>query len=142
MASRRRGELIAWGDRLPGLLLVAVLVLAGCGKATPDGMITVTGTVACGGKPLPKGAVHLVPADATKAALARIDGSGRFRADVWPLDYRIAVTADEQPAYVDDNGREIPAQSLVPLKYTSVRTSGLSATVDADHRTVTLDLAP
>lgn len=142
MARRRRGEGIVRGGVACGWLVVLAFALVGCGKRIPEGMITVTGSVACGGQPLPKGALHFIPADARKSTSVRIDGNGRFRVAVWPLEYRIAVTADEHPAMVDDQGREIPAKSLVPLKYTSAATSGLTATVDASHTTVNIDLAP
>ncbi len=144
MGSRRRIEQGLGREPVVSACLVFMLLFGpvGCGPRAPAGMLSINGTVTLGGKPVPKGAVHFVAEDASKTRSARIDATGRFHAALWPLDYRIAVTADEHPAMVGDNGVEIPAKSLVPLKYTSAATSGLTATVDASHTTVNLDLAP
>jgi len=129
--------------RLPSasaVLLGILLVAGGCGPRFPTGMIAVTGTVTMGGKPVPKGAVHFIPEDRSKTAAARIS-NGRFQASVWPLSYRLAVSSNAQPGMVDEQtGQQIPAVSLVPEKYRSATTSGLTVTIDADHRTVAIDI--
>lgn len=129
--------------RLPSasaVLLCILLLAGGCGPRFPIGMIAVTGTVTMGGKPVPKGDVHFIPEDQSKTAAARIS-NGRFQASVWPLSYRLAVSSNAQPGMVDEQtGQQIPAVSLVPEKYRSATTSGLTVTIDADHRTVAIDI--
>lgn len=128
--------------RSASAVLLGILLLAGgCGPRLPAGMIAVTGTVTIGGKPVPKGAVHFIPEDQSKTAAVRIS-NGHFTTSVWPLSYRLAISSNARPSSIDETtGQEIPAVSLVPEKYRSATTSGLTATIDADHRTVTIDIA-
>ena len=84
--------------------------------------------------------MHFVPDDRAKTAAARI-ADGRFRLNLWPAEYRLAVTADSQTAYVDEStGQVVPPVSMVPAKYMTAETSGLSAMIDATHSTVAIDV--
>lgn len=119
-----------------------LLPLVGCGESGPEGTIPVSGTVALAGKPLPQGVVHFVEADGTRTVVAKV-AAGRFSTHLWPASYTIAVTGDAQPESVDmQTGKLIPPQRLVPEKYMAAKKSGLKATIDATHRTVSLELAP
>ncbi len=123
-----------------GAGIVSAMV-AGCGARVPDGMVKVSGAISLGGRPVPKGAVHFVPDDRSQTVAARIE-RGRFQAMMRPLEYRIAVTADAQPELFDEKtGKLIPPVSLVPAKYTRIKSSGLTFTVAPDNRKVTLELA-
>ena len=127
-------------DFLLGIALL--LPLAGCGKAGPEGTIPVSGSVALGGKPLPNGAVHFLHEGGSRTVMARVS-AGKFSTHLWPAAYTVAVTGDAQPETLDEKtGRLIPPQRLVPERYMAADKSGLKATIDSDHRTVTLDLAP
>ena len=122
-----------------GGVIISAMV-AGCGSRVPDGMVVVTGTISLAGTALQKGAVHFVPAGRQQTVAARIEG-GRFQAMMRPMEYRIAVTADAQPELVDETtGKLIQPVSLVPIKYARAETSGLTANVSPDKRSVRLEL--
>jgi hypothetical protein len=127
-------------------LLAVSLLTAGCGGPKgPPGSIWVTGSVLYDGKSLPEGAVHFAPKDQATAGSggsARLKGS-RFGLFLQPGNYGVAVISEEGVATTDmKTGRLIPAKSRIPLKYTTVTTSGLEDTFDAGHRTADFSLAP
>jgi delta 1-pyrroline-5-carboxylate dehydrogenase len=121
---------------MAGLVCVAAV---GCRPAGPPGAITVDGTLSLAGESIPKGVVQFVEEDGRMAGTGRVT-AGRFRVVVKPGAYNVAVSSQEE--LYDAQGNSAGFRSLLPEKYASVKTSGLSATVDADHATVTLDLAP
>jgi len=127
-------------------ILLASLFATGCGGPKgPPGTIWVSGSVLYEGKPLPEGAVHFAPKDKSTAGSGgstRLKGS-RFGLFLRPGNYGVAVISEEGVATMDmKTGREIPAKSRIPEKYTTVTTSGLEATFDNGHRTTDLSLAP
>jgi hypothetical protein len=69
--------------------------------------------------------------------------NSRYGLYLAPGEYAVAVISEEGVAVMDmKTGRETPAKSRIPEKYTAVTTSGLKATFDNGHRTADLSLAP
>jgi hypothetical protein len=127
-------------------ILLASLFATGCGGPQgPPGTIWVTGSVLYDGKPLSEGAVHFAPKDqatASSGGSSRLKDS-RFGLFLQPGNYGVAIISEEGVAVMDmKTGREIPAKSRIPEKYTAVTTSGLEATFDSGHRTADFSLAP
>jgi delta 1-pyrroline-5-carboxylate dehydrogenase len=123
---------------IASFLVTGMMCVVGCRPAVPPGAITVDGTLSLAGQPIPKGVVQFIENDGRMAGTARIT-AGRFRVVVKPGAYNVAVSSQEE--LYDAQGNSAGFKSLLPEKYASVKTSGLSATVDDGHRTVTFDLA-
>lgn len=143
-----RLQLSPCGGHLSGsviaVFLATALAIAGCGQAGPAGTIWVNGTVVHDGKPLPEGAVHFLGKERNAGASgsARLQG-GKFGLYLAPGNYSIAVVSEDGVAETDmKTGRMVLAKSRIPLRYTTVTDSGLSAQVDTGHRTVSLVLEP
>ena len=114
-------------------------MLWGCGPKVEPGMIPVTGQVTLAGKPLQEAAICFNGDDNGFSNTARIDG-GRFRSALKPGSYSIAVIAQEE--LFDERGIPTGFRQLIPIRYFTTTSSGLTATIDSAHRTVALDLAP
>jgi hypothetical protein len=125
------------------LLLITALALTGCGdRSGPPGTIPVTGTVVYAGRPLPDGSVHFAPDSGGGGGAARL-ANGSFRVHLVPGSYRIAVISTEGFEQVDPKtGGMLPGKSRIPGRYTTVETSGLAATIDAENDHVPLLLGP
>ena len=126
-------------------LVLMVSSTIGCGRKGPPGMLWVTGTVLYEGQPLPEGAVHFLAqgkGSAGRSGSARLSNS-RYGLYLAPGEYAVAIISQEGLPEMDmKTGREIPAKSRIPQKYTAVTTSGLKATFDNGHRAADLSLAP
>ena len=128
------------------IVLVVTFILAGCGRN--DGLITapVVGKVTYRGKPLPNGTVMFVPGEGP-AATGEISRDGSYRLSTGSLDgavlgnHKVSITA------LADIGGALPEQrsptppSLLPAKYLSHETSGLTAEVKQGKNEVNFDLA-
>lgn len=125
-----------------GLLCLFVLI-AGCSSKSPFDTAPVTGKVLYKGKPLPYGNINFRPKSGSPA-FAPIGSDGTFTlstygnsdgAIVGKHDVLIKATeldAGKSPA--NDSGIEMPvAKSVIPRKYTSFATSGLTAEVVAGN---------
>ena len=126
-------------------LSLATAVLAGCSKN--GGLITapVKGKVTFKGKPLPNGTVMFVPGEGP-AATGEIGSDGAYRLTTGSIDgavlgnHKISITA------LADIGSALPEQrnptppSLLPAKYLSHETSGLTAEVKQGNNEVNLEL--
>lgn len=121
------------------ILGLAALAVGGCGPKGPPGAIRVDGTVTHSGAPVPKGVVSFVAEGGMAAGSGRIT-DGKFRLTTLPGTYQVAVISQEE--LFDAAGNSVGFKSLLPEKYATVKTSGLTATVDAAHASVNLDLAP
>jgi hypothetical protein len=119
-------------------LFMAYVVLWGCGPKVEPGMIPVTGQVTLAGKPLQEAAIYFKGDDGFSNT-ARIDG-GKFRSAMKPGAYSIAVIAQEE--LFDERGISTGFRQLIPMRYFTTASSGITATIDSAHRTVALDLAP
>ena len=126
-------------------LVLMVSSTIGCGRKGPPGMLWVTGTVLYEGQPLPEGAVHFLAqgkGSVGSSGSSRLSNS-RYGLYLAPGEYAVAIISQEGLPEMDmKTGREIPAKSRIPQKYTAVTTSGLKATFDNGHRTADLSLAP
>ena len=118
---------------------VLCLLLGGCGGGHELDTAVVQGTVLYQGKPLPYGTISFQP-QAGPPAMGKIQADGSFTlstygngdgAIVGPHKVLITATAtDAGTAPAADSNTEMRAgQSVIPTKYSSFSTSGLTAEV-------------
>lgn len=113
------------------LFVGSLLFCAGCGeKSVP--VYPVTGTVTFNDQTLSTGTVTFFPVDQGPAVTGEIKEDGTYRLTMRdgrqgaPAgQYRVAVSA----VRITDRGEAIP---LIPSKYSTGKTSGLTATVEKD----------
>jgi hypothetical protein len=140
-SSERRGlvvAVVAW------VVLGGIAGFAGCrrGPAPPPGAVLVSGTITVGGAPLGRGTVQFAAAEGTDSGSARLDPQGRYEVWLQPREYGVAVIAYEAVEKVDPaTGAPLPPTPLIPVRYFTPSGSGLTATVSAENRTVSFDLA-
>jgi hypothetical protein len=127
--------------RILPVAILTLIAVAGCGRhGGPPGTIRVTGTVTYDGRPLPTGAVHFV-ADSGAGGSTRLQ-AGRFQLFLAPGHYRLAVIATDGVETIDPKtGGMKPGNFLIPERYATVDTSGLTATIDREHSSVICTLA-
>lgn len=122
--------------------LVVLPLLTGCGSGNPP-TAPVTGTVTFQGKPLPAGTVIFTPTAGGPPATGEIQPDGTYTLTTFedgdgavPGTHGVAVSA----VLVPEEG--LPeATALIPMKYSSEQTSGLTAEVaDQDMNVVDLSL--
>ena len=120
---------------------VAGVVLAGCGKKAvgPAGSVAVSGTITCGGEPVPQGSIIFQQQD-KGSVTAKIAAGGTFQTMLVPGEHLVVVNAKDGIDTMDENGKPVPARSLVPEKYSSGKTSGLKVTVTPKGDPVTIAL--
>jgi hypothetical protein len=124
------------------LLLLAALVLIGCGDGGPK-LVKAGGTVKYNNAPLAGADVVFVPDEGGLPSIGRTDEQGRFtlmtsgRSGAPIGAFKVSVTAVRQkravpPAEaVSMTSEQIAAnhETLIPVKYNNLITSGLTATV-------------
>ena len=117
-------------------------MVVGCrrGPPPPPGAILVSGAVTYADAPLGRGTVQFAAAAGTDSGTAKVGAEGRFSVWLQPGEYRVAVIAYDGIERVDAIGAPLPQKSLIPERYFTTEKSGLRATVDKDHRTVSFDL--
>jgi len=137
MVQRLLGH-VAWGA-----LLVLVLA-AGCSEGPR--LVKAGGVVKYKGAPLAGADVVFVPDAGGLPSIGRTDESGKFtlstsgRAGAPPGPYKVSVTAVRQKRAVSEaeavsmTSEQIAAnhETLIPVKYNNLITSGLTATVGDD----------
>lgn len=135
--------------------LALVSLLLGCSEKGPDiGAVTATGTVTHNGTPVEGAQVAFLPDGSGRAAAGTTDRSGRFTLNTagaadgaLPGSYKVIVTktAAVAPVATDasmsqeerdaaaraamERGETKAPQDLLPTKYKSPATSGLTATI-------------
>ena len=128
---------------LPGIVLVALTSL-GC-EGGPK-LVKAGGTVKYKSAPLPGADIVLVPDESGFPSIARTDDQGRFtvttsgRPGAPVGSYKVAITAVRQKRAVSDaeavgmTSDQIAAnhETLIPVKYNNLVSSGLTATVSDD----------
>jgi hypothetical protein len=136
-------------------VLVASLLLAGCGTKRPSA--TVSGTITYKGKPVNGAVLHLYPAagNAPEAAMLPVSQEGTFQvSDVPPGEYKVVVqpsaatsspsTKGLSPEMAKMKGRleelKEPATIQFPKKYQDRQTSTLTCTVGKGTQALTLEL--
>jgi hypothetical protein len=138
------------------LCLASLLLAAGCGHGK---MGTVTGTVSYKGKPLATGAIVFDMAGARSAQGKIVDGRitevttyapgdgvalGKARIAIFATEPAKAVPARPEPKTPAEVAAHSPKMtggaSLIPAKYNSPATSGLTRDIVAGENVLTLDL--
>ena len=127
--------------RVAGVAALVLAIVAGCnaGPKGPAGAVKVSGKVTCGGEPLPTGTLIFQGGGGTSVT-ARIEKGGAFTTMLMPGDHTVVVTAKDGVDTMDETGKPVPAKSLVPEKYSSGNTSGLTVTVTAKGDPLTIAL--
>ena len=135
-----------WSITVPNGLVAALLVvcLGGCGANDGSQPIRAGGVVTYQGKPLPNAEVVFAPEDQRRVANAITDGEGRFSLGTYrpgdgalPGKHRVTIIArgpakqppPGSPAALMPEDYTVPGDPLIPAKYFSPATSGLSAVV-------------
>lgn len=119
------------------LMLLATLSTIGCGGYDA----TLSGKVTLDGEPLTTGRVSLVPSGEGKVASASIKSDGTYQvittgeAGMVPGQYGVSVRAFA-PGKPDPNGGPpMPGKALIPNRYGSGKTSGLSVDIQSGENT-------
>lgn len=127
------------------LLVLLVFSVSGCLKRGPQ-LAPVKGKVTYKGKPLPFGSVILQPA-AGQPAIGAIQSDGTFQVqtpghgDGAPVGVnRIQIICYEKIEPKTPGGEIGMGKSLIPQKYTSYTTSGLTIDVQPGGNDLILDL--
>ncbi|MCS7237758.1 MAG: carboxypeptidase-like regulatory domain-containing protein [Thermoguttaceae bacterium] len=133
-----------------GLIVVGALGCSRGGQSRPAPVKTypVRGTVTFQGKPLPDATVLFRSKDGKWTASGRTDSNGTFTLTTFnPGDgapageYMVAVMAFEAPATSESEEKPgPPPKMLIPKKYATPETSGLTATVGEKENEVKLTL--
>jgi hypothetical protein len=127
-------------------LALLFTVALGCGRKQGMETAPVSGKVTYKGKPVPNGTVMFVPAEGP-AATGEIGPDGSYKLTTYANNdgavlgtHKVSITA------LQDTGGGLPEQrsgtppSLLPSKYLSHDTSGLTAEVKASDNQVNFDL--
>lgn len=150
--------------RKSAMLWAAALVLVwstvGCGPSRPD-TVKVSGNVTLDGEPVEGATVALIPSDGSQPARGVTDASGEFTlttfeagdgaipgqytATVTKIDESAAAAAEEASGEMDTpTDTEDPmasAKHLLPMKYSSPSTSGLTVEVEKGMAPLALELS-
>lgn len=126
------------------LIGLSCLLLSGCQGGQTANPVPASGVVMYNGEPLAGAYVVFVPEEGPKAT-ATTDADGSFelmtvkeKDGVVPGPCRIAV---EKRAPLDPKDPYVAPKSLIPERYSSIKDSGLSETVNADGENFfTIDL--
>ncbi|QDS99902.1 hypothetical protein [Adhaeretor mobilis] len=124
------------------LALMATLFTVGCGGYEA----TLSGTVTLDGQPLNVGRVNLAPTGEGKIASASIKPDGTYEvittgeSGMVPGQYGVSVRA-YGPGKPDPNGGPpMPGKLLIPNRYGSGKTSGLSVDIQSGENTYDIAL--
>ena len=134
--------------------LAAMLAIAGCGPGRPA-TVPVTGTVTLDGQPVAGASVMFSPAQSGHPASGRTDQSGNFTVRTFepgdgalPGRHTVTVTLQKTAGMTaDPDGLEgdvapggLQVEWIVPRKYASQKTSGLTVEVQRGMEPVRLEL--
>ena len=119
---------------------VAIVAVSGCSGVKIPPLAQVGGVVTLDGQPLTKGQVHFVP-DSSKGTKGRmavglIGTDGRVKLTAFkPGDgalvgfHKVVIICEEEMPAFDPKLPPPPPKSLIPIRYTNDKTSGLTAEV-------------
>lgn len=132
-------------------------LVVGCDSGPPTA--PVQGRVTYDGKPVPRGTIRFYPVGGGATAVGQIASDGAYTLarkvpgdDVLLGEYKVVIEAKEivdspaRPMTFEDEltmavgAPKNPPKSLVPLKYASIQTSDLTATVEAGANQIDFDL--
>ena len=132
--SRPSCRLVVW------CVFAISIVIVGCGKPVPQGMVRVTGTISYEGKNLPDGTINFDAANGGRgSATARIQSDGSFAAVMPPGTYR-AMVCSQDGLVTFDGLKPIEPPSRIPQKYGHPDTSGLLFTIPPENGRLTITL--
>jgi hypothetical protein len=133
---------------LTAVLVTSAFCLIGCGgqPGSKLKLVKVTGTVKLDGKPLPQGTISFIGSDANAVnAAGELDASGRYslstqqKGDGIPAgSYKVRIESWASPPKMVATGVE-PGKSAIPDRYSSVESSGLTATVEGKSKAQVID---
>lgn len=137
--------------------LGALALMLGC---SDSGLRSVRGTVTFDGKPIPTGSVRFFPLEGGRPAIGQIQSDGSYQlSTMQPGDgaklgqYQVAIEAIESaatgpaPSSLDEEMQlggtgNTSVTYLLPLEYSSHKSSGLTAVVEDRENTIDFDLTP
>lgn len=129
------------GGRFVGMsVALLVLFVAGCGKSGPT-IAPVRCQIMLDGKPVEGAAVGFMPVDGGPVASGTTDANGRFELNTMnrpgaPLGKHVVTVTKVQQSGINPDGTIAPGgirkKWLVPEKYSSPKTSGLTAVVERE----------
>lgn len=119
---------------------LVVLATVGCGAGVPAGKVRVSGRVTNRGEPLAADSIVFESREGLDSCSTRADAQGNFRVVLTPGDYAVAVRKVDGDITIDGNGNFKYPPTLIPKKYGSAQTSGLSATVTRDARPIVIEI--
>lgn len=119
--------------------------LAGCGSGR-SGTAIVRGKVTFNGKPVPNGTVNFIP-DTGPSASGEIQADGSYTLTTYkpgdgavPGTHKVTVVAmQDQTTRLPEERSPLPPP-IVPVKYTSLATTDLTANVEDKENTINFDL--
>jgi hypothetical protein len=130
--------------------MLPVVLLLGCGPARPR-TVVVSGTVTYKKEPVKGATILLAPKTHGSPALATTDLDGKYRLRTFangdgavPGDYVVSMSAYVRvPAATGSGQPAAPPKTkwLIPKKYGSSRTSGLTVTVVPTQQELNFDLS-
>lgn len=123
--------------------LVLLIVFMGCNASN---LYPVQGMITYEGKPVPNGTVNFIPNSNGPTATGEITNgfyrlSTHFSGDgAQPGTYRVIIVAmEDQAERLPEERSPLPA-AIVPVRYTSLATSDLTATIDEKQNKIDFDL--
>jgi hypothetical protein len=141
--------------------LGCLILLSGCGGKTKlPGLVPASGKLTLDGTPLANAVISFQPKGEGRSATATTNAAGEFQATtlnpndgIFPGDYVITVSKSEivgktySDAEIEDiiqktgEGPRIETKQVVPDKYLSAETSGLSASIPSGgNNSISLEL--
>lgn len=139
------------GAELFGALLLACVVVTGCGGGGPVAMVS--GTVSLGDQPVAGACVTLLGGTAAEAATTDDQGRFRFSTSIPTGIYSVSISTEDTATAIDVSGEEYAAImsgkakppsataiDRVPAKYRSPGTSGLRFDLNAGANEITISL--
>ncbi|EAQ80774.1 carboxypeptidase-like regulatory domain-containing protein [Blastopirellula marina] len=109
--------------------------------------VPVTGVVTHNGEPLADAMLMFQGVDKEHGAVARTDATGNFRLTTYVAgdgaevgSYEVAVVKYEAAPTDLPDGVSPPLKSLLPVRYSKAKTSGLTATIGPEGNALTFDL--
>jgi hypothetical protein len=129
--------------RLASAALIGIL-LAGCSPGAPAGTVKLTGTVTFDGKPLVAGVfsggiINFAAKEGNASGSAALSPEGAFTVYLVPGEYDVAVRDNGGSERIwPAGGKREFYPVVIPARYLSANTSGISVTAAADSKPVTI----
>ena len=129
------------------MLLIAALLIAGCSSGNEFPTAKVTGKITYRGKPVPTGTIMFVPEGNMPTATGEIQPDGTYQLTTYDANdgavlgpHAVSITAIEEQKDVLPAQRSGTPEPIVPAKYMSHTTSGLTAEVKDEPNSLDFEL--